>query len=348
MLHRTDAPTWQLEEVVSPLHDRPVMVIAAHDIPYVDNANRFQCVSLYLRRTADTVRLVDTVAGALPTSGTQPGLPSYYVHIHGGAWRDPYLTSRSIEPTVALAFGEDHDPSTPVHAIASIDYTISQFPTHPTFPYDAIKDNHTDRAREAIHPQHVSDALRALDLLRSFGLADDNYILSGHSCGACLAFQALLRPPSHYGLGYLPDPPRPAALLGLNGLYDLPRLVTEEGLGDSHRHLRDDYDTFLSNAFGAGHDTWPAAAPARADPLDIAERVAEGRTPDLVVLDQSTEDQLVPMDQRGSMRTTLSRVAGLRVVDGRRCTGQHAAPWQRGDMVWQSVQDVYDLLRGTQ
>jgi hypothetical protein len=51
---------------------------------------------------------------------------------------------------------------------------------NPPLPYDAIKDNHTDLAREAVHPQHVSDVLRGLALLGSLGLTDGSYILSGH------------------------------------------------------------------------------------------------------------------------------------------------------------------------
>jgi kynurenine formamidase len=158
----------------------------------------------------------------------------------------------------------------------------------PPAPYDAIRDNHTDPAREAVHPQHVSDVLHGLALLRSYGLTDQSYILSGHSCGACLAFQAILQPPRHYGLDHLTDAPCPAAMLGLNGLYDLPALV--HGLGGSHEHLRDDYERMLSHAFAADQRTWPAASPAHFDPADIAGRVADGTAPPLVVLDQSTED----------------------------------------------------------
>src|SRR5439155_11956886 len=109
--------------------------------------------------------------------------------------------------------------------------------------------------------------LHGLALLRSFGLTDGSYILSGHSCGACLSFQALMQPPGHYGLDYLPEAPRPAAQLGLNGLYDLPALVHE--LGPSHEHLGDDYELFLSNAFGTDQDRWPAVSPAHFDPAEI-------------------------------------------------------------------------------
>ncbi len=267
--------------------------------------------------------------------------PSYLVHIHGGAWRDPKLTSASIEPTVAHAFAAT-DASSPIVAIASVNYRLSQFPTSPRLPYDADKDRHSDPSREAVHPQHLSDVLHAFGLLRSFGLTDQSYILSGHSCGACLALQAVLQSPSDYGLADMPDVSCPAAVLGLNGLYDLTALV--HGLGASHEHLRGEYATLLSNAFG-GEEAWPAASPARFDPMGIAQRVNEGKTPRLVVLDESADDQMVPMNQKDSLQATLSKVDGLRVVSGHRCTGKHAAPWEQGIMVWGSIQDILALLR---
>lgn len=70
----------------------------------------------------------------------------------------------------------------------------------------------------------------------------------------------------------------------------------------------------------------------------------QGTAPRLVVLDGSAEDQLVPMDQRERLRAGLSQVSGLRVVDGHRCTGEHAATWQQGVMIWENLQDVVALL----
>jgi kynurenine formamidase len=183
-----------------------------------------------------------------------------------------------------------------------------------------------------------------LALLRSFGLTDQSYTLSGHSCGATLAFQAILQRPGRYGLENLRDAPCPAALLGLNGLYDLPALVN--GLGASHEHLRHVYELVLSNAFGVDTGTWKAASPAHFDPAQIAQRVRESKAPPLVVLDQSVEDQLVPMNQRERLEATFSKVSGVRVVKGRRCTGKHAAPWEQGVMIWESLQDVFRLLEG--
>lgn len=340
-------PQWQLTEVSSPHLPHPVPVIAARDVPYRPGANRFQNLTIYLPHTPETAALVGATADCLPDcvlseAGTGSPLAQYLVHVHGGAWRDPQLSSTSIEPAVAHAFAAT-DGAAPIKAIAALNYSLSQFPTHPTLPYDAIKDEHADPAREATHPQHVSDVLSGLALLRSFGLTDDSYILSGHSCGACLAFQAVLQPPRYYDLTNVPDAPRPAAVLGLNGLYDLPELVT--GLGPSHEHLRGEYDMLLSYAFGSDKRSWPAASPTRFDPTDIADRVREGTAPRLVVLDQSADDQLVPMNQKDRLKANLTQVDGLRVVEGHRCTGKHAAPWEQGHALWDSILDVHVLLR---
>ncbi|MFJ9899875.1 hypothetical protein ACIQPR_41735 [Streptomyces sp. NPDC091280] len=341
--------------MTSPRLDRRIPVVAAKDIPYFLNANRLQNLSVYLPWTPRTAALVGTPVTSLPGADSPARRPQYLVHIHGGAWRDPRLTSASIEPTVAHAFSDgvlSGEEATGLTAIASLNYTVSQmdYPappvmTDPPVPYDAVKSNHTDPAREAVHPQHLSDVLHGLALLGTLGLTDDSYILSGHSCGACLASQSVLQPPRHYGLDHLPGPPRPAALLGLNGLYDLPALVTAAGLGASHAHLRDDYEAFLSRAFGADKGTWPDASPAGFDPMAIAGRIREGHSPRLVVLEQSAEDQLVPMTQRERMTATLSETAGLRIAHGHRLTGSHAAPWEEGLMIHQSVVDTLRMLR---
>lgn len=193
-----------------------------------------------------------------------------------------------------------------------------------------------------MHPQHLDDVLQGLATLEALGLTDGSYVLSGHSCGACLVLQATLQPPRHYGLSEPPPPARPAAVIGLNGLYDLPALV--DGLDPSHAHLRSEYDMLLSNAFGTDQSAWPAASPARFDPVEVAAWVREGRAPKLVVLDQSTEDELVPAGQRTRMEDALRSVAGLRTVVGHRCTGSHAEPWEQGVAIWQSVQDALALL----
>lgn len=149
---------WQLTEVKSPNLDQPVPVVAVLNLPYVNNGHRLQTLNIYLPKTFQTNNPVGQPVANLPTYSPADGVLCWQVHIHGGAWRDPELTSTSIEPAAAHAF-----------------------------------------------------------------------ILSGHSAGACLAFQSTLRSPQAWGLDAAMEPPRPVAVVGINGLYGLPGLVHDLG-----------------------------------------------------------------------------------------------------------------------
>ncbi len=59
------------------------------------------------------------------------------------------------------------------------------------------------------------------------------------------------------------------------------------------------------------------------------------------------EDQLVPMIQLEQLRAVLAKVDGMQIFRGDRCTGKHAAPWEQGLMLWDSVKDVLQTLRRT-
>ncbi|KAL9619376.1 MAG: hypothetical protein Q9160_005971 [Pyrenula sp. 1 TL-2023] len=340
---------WQLAKVTSPNFASPVSVVVAKDIAYVANGNRLQNLNIYLPNTAETRSLIGTAVTSLPKNkSSNNSLPDYLVHIHGGAWRDPNLLSTSIEAAVAHAFYDATSDHSSITAIISLNYTLSPFPTHPTLPYDPrVKNTRDDPARNAKHPVHIQDVLHGFSLLSSLGLVDGSYILSGHSAGACLAFQAALQPSEHWvnesSDGNVLGIPRPAALLGLNGLYDLPRLV--DGLGATHAHLKDVYADLLETAFGTDRDSWPTASPAHLiGPHELSSRVKEGQAPSLVLVDQSPEDQLVPMNQMETMKAQLEKISGLHVVRGRRCVGEHAAPWKQGNIIWETVKDALKLL----
>jgi kynurenine formamidase len=63
------------------------------------------------------------------------------------------------------------------------------------------------------------------------------------------------------------------------------------------------------------------------------------------VLDQSTEDQLVPMNQKDRLAAALAQVSGLRVAQGHRLTGKHVGPGEEGITICQSLLDTLRLLR---
>lgn len=332
-------PRWEAAEVRAPALERPVPAVVARAIPTTPNANRLQNLSIYLPATPEALALVGSPATSLPAAASS-GTPHCQVHVHGGAWRDPMTDAASIEPAVAYAFASPE--AAPVAAVASLNYTLTEFPNHPVAPYDAAADGHADPAREAVHPAHVRDVLLGLDLLRSYGLGDGSYVLTAHSCGACIAMQAVLAAPSTYGLAEVPEPPVPAAVVGINGLYDLPGLVL--GLGAAHEVNAHDYRVMLAHAFGPDDRVWAAASPARLDPARIAERVRAGRAPGLVWIAQSLDDQLVPTSQLQRLAENLRRAEGLRIEIGDHVSGRHAAPWQEGTIIRDAVQDVLRLL----
>lgn len=342
---------WQEITVISPRIPEGVAVIAAREIPHRADGHRLQTFNIYIPKTPSNAKLVGEPAKRLPSAHSTNGSPRYHVHVHGGAWRDPLLTARSIEPTVAHAFSANN---VTLDAVVGINYTISPFPNHPTAPYDPWESNdptrikvskeQRDKAREARHPAHVRDVLAAFELLRAFGLRDDGYILSGHSCGACIAFQTVLQPPSYWGVFDISPAPRPAALIGMNGLYDLPDLV--HNLSPSHEHLSETYRDLQNIAFGAEESVWTKASPARfaAEGMAIRLKGQMDSIPPVVLVDQSEADQLVPMNQMTRMRQRLQDIAGMRVVVGARCVDGHAAPWEQGFMIWDTVCDVLQLI----
>ena len=322
----SDEVKWQLAEVTSALLDKPVSVVAAKNIPSVSDANRLQNFSIYLPHTSETSRLVGTIANTIPFLDSKSLLPRCHVHVHGGVWRDPLLSSLTIEADVARTFST---ANAPIDTVISINYTLSPFPTHPSLPYDPVTAQQRNPGREAKHPRHVHDVLSAFQRLRSFGLSD-GYILTGHSCGACIAFQSVLQPPEHWALD-LPAPPRPAALLGMNGLYELPALV--HGLGPSHQYLDGVYENLISIAFGDDQSKWPAASPALFDTAALSKQVTSKKAPQFVMVDQSTEDELVLLNQADRMQAKLEEVPEIKVVRGKRCVGPHAAPWKTGSII---------------
>ncbi len=333
---------WEQLYVASPSKDLPVRVVAARGVPYHKGANRLQSLTVYLPATPPNLELVGRPVTRLPQSMGQPTFPRFWVHVHGGAWRDPHVTAASVEPSVALAFEKERT----VHeldAIVSLNYTVTKFPSHPDDPYDPDAANHSDPAREAVHPQHVHDVLSGLTLLRGLGMKDNSYVMSGHSCGACLAFQIALQTPAFYGIHDVEEPVTPAALIGLNGLYDLPNLVYS--LDPAHEALGSEYRTMLSNAFGKDEDLWAAVSPSRFDPGQIARRLKAGRAPGILLLDQSEDDQLVPMNQLEQLDETMRLVEGMTVVRGTRARGYHALPWESGEILWNSVHDTLDVMK---
>ncbi|KAG6189010.1 hypothetical protein E4U10_005094 [Claviceps purpurea] len=269
----------------------------------------------------------------LPTSWLPDPDTLWVIYVHGGAWRDPLVTSESFIPTLKeLPPAWFESRKAPV-AFASISYSLSPYPHHPTHPSDP-----RDESRNAAHPQHILDVLEAISYLQKRAGFGNNYILVGHSCGATLAFQAAVNP-ARWGVGMTErDVQAPRMIVGLNGLYDMPELVENpEPPYDVNCEI---YSQLTRNAFGDDEDEWKAISPAFV--RDWAAEWPDGRR---VMLVRSPSDSLVPPSQRDRMEDSLfgskrSKLA-VQLRDG---DGDHDDIWKEGSLLAEFVIEAIDMV----
>ena len=221
-----------------------------------------------------------------------------------------------------------------IAGFASINYSLSPYPTHSTSPSPPKDGRPPDPAHTAKHPQHLSDVVTALGWLQRVFSFNQNYILCGHSCGASIAFQtiigAMLKDAHLTSLDFV----RPSALLGLNGLYDLPSLVDDPG--DDQKPFVSIYESLIKGAFGPADDedrtAWKIVSPALYGPGYRRDWEAEWPEGRYIALAQSKQDGLVPGSQTFSM---LKRLEGegqgkLRIIESSALNGDHDHAWKDG------------------
>ncbi|POR38887.1 Kynurenine formamidase [Tolypocladium paradoxum] len=279
---------------------------------------------------------------------TNPSSPSFaeeiphrpgrwIIYIHGGAWRDPLVDSSSFESAALNILAAKH--TTPVAGIASLNYPLSSHPNHPTHPAPPRDPSQPiDIAGTAKHPDHILAVLSALAYLqRDLGVAHD-YILSGHSCGATLAFQVAMDSQRWAGIGnkeqVIPIIKKPSVIVGLNGLYNLAHFINQPD--ESHAALVPVYDAFTRGAFGDDEQVWQQVCPT--DVEDWAKEWPEGKT---VVVVQSREDGLVPYSQTELMKMRLSETSKLEVKE-LDAGGDHNDLWKQGDSLAEIMLEVLE------
>ena len=257
----------------------------------------------------------------------------WVVYVHGGAWIDPAQT--------AVTFGKAQDQllASPVveqiAGFASIDYRLSPAPWSSTAPSDP-----SDPARTAHHPDHINDVLAAILYLQETYLFEDRYLLVGHSCGATLSLQVAMR--RFWGSQYestlaleLNVVP-PVAILGIEGLYDLPALVEYHASEPFYRN-------FVETAFGPDKTKWQAVSPTNSD---FGESWPEG---ELVVIAHSREDELVEWQQPELILSSLQSQgfagSGQRCVKLLELKGKHDQVWQEGKEVARAVEWTISQLK---
>ncbi|KAL7276123.1 hypothetical protein RUND412_000886 [Rhizina undulata] len=217
----------------------------------------------------------------LPSTPPSPG--AWLLYIHGGAWRDPTVTSATADP-LFTHLRAIH----PRLATASISYRLSPHPAHPH-----LKDENNTR-----HPDHIDDVCSAIrELIEHWGLKLEDAVLVGHSAGATLAFQALGRWLQEEG-----GSGKMKAVVGVEGIYDLRDLLEEYS----------DYESFISGAFGVDRDVWDSASPVSASYTSYKGKL---------VLVHSDDDELLSWRQTTDFQKTME-AQGVE-MDVRKVGGKH-------------------------
>jgi kynurenine formamidase len=212
--------------------------------------------------------------------------------IHGGAWCDPLQDSKELQPALTQLLNDKAYAATLDHiaGFASIDYGLSGNTTG-------------DMSLDVKHPQHRLDVIRALEWLRKeYHVGVDkkekgwDWIAVGHSCGATLAMQICMsysQPWSSGALGAWAGT-SPVAVVGLEGIYDLPLL--------NQTHIDQPvYASFLTNAFGSDEKVWRNVSPVEGD----YKRAYNKGGMKLVLLAHSDDDELVEWEQTHALRKCL-------------------------------------------
>ena len=256
-------------------------------------------------------------------------LDECFSYIHGGAWRDPHITASSFQTTMDLLLSSPSNISQKIAGYASIDYRLSP---HDAYPQDRST-TPSYELRDAKHPDHIIDVLHALVSLQQKHRFGNRYLLVGHSCGATLAYQVAM--PNHWTASIMmPSPEPPLAILGVEGIYDIPALL------ESFAHIPI-YSTFITSAFGSDPEVWRTASPAADQRIERPDLVA--------MLAHSRDDELVDWKQVDLMQQRLHGEKGLSVKEVLQLKGLHQEVWQQGTELARAIEEAVQvtLERGT-
>ncbi len=177
-----------------------------------------------------------------PSSSSLPARPGrWIVFIHGGAWRDPMVTSSAFAPTARISSSvprrlAHHRQAWPRSTSASPSILI----TPPTRRRRKMAQA-PDPARQARHPDHISDVLAAL----AFPAGRRRRHRGLHALRPQLRGDAVI--PGCHGPGAVGQRARSAQEArgpdeGFNRLYDLAGFISNPPA--SHAHLVSGYEDF--------------------------------------------------------------------------------------------------------
>lgn len=223
---------------------------------------------------------------------------------------------------LSSAFNDGRSRRPGIAAFASLDYRLSP---HPELPQDPAE-TPPRRLRNALHPDHLDDVRAALAYLQrryEHPLVGGNYVLVGHSAGACLALQLLHSPG---------DVVLPKAIVGFEGVYDFTGLNARMGGG---------YAGFLSGAFG-DPEGWDEVAPmtlsgSYGESWGGREGKGKGKGEGkILALGWSPDDDLIDEPEIDGMVARLER-DGIETKVFKDLRGKHDEIWEDGSGVARMV-----------
>ncbi|KAH8649719.1 Alpha/Beta hydrolase protein [Tricladium varicosporioides] len=256
----------------------------------------------------------------------------WIIYIHGGAWRDPEVTDKSILRTIETLLQTSqyqHLVQKNVAGFASVSYRLSP---HLAFPQDATT-TPKSKYRNAKHPDHLQDIIFSINFLQSKYGFGSNYVLIGHSCGATLALQTVMR---HSLLvdQNIPAIQNPEVIVGVAGIYDL-RLIR-----DTHKEITA-YNDFLVGAFGENEEEWDHLSPAKFQ--NFRKSWPEGKK---LILVSSSGDELVDEAQMDCMSEfILSMGSGINIeMQKGTLKERHNDIWKNGVEMAGVIKNVLDWI----
>jgi kynurenine formamidase len=277
---------------------------------------------------------LNTLEECIPRPTSRDPKQVWIIFVHGGGWQDPMIDASTFRKAQDILLKSNVIDS--IAGLASINYRLSPYPSHPTDP-----SNPADPARNAKHPDHINDVLKAILHLQETYQFEDRYVLVGHSVGATMAFQVAMKRywgsqyESTYALELNVVPP--LAILGVNGIYDVPALV---------KYHRDQtmYRDFVMNALGSDESLWAAISPVAGD---YDDSWPDGK---LVAIAHSREDKLVEWEQVDAIHKSLKSQGWDEVNGDRRLKlielrGNHDEVWEGGTELAKAIEATVQIVR---
>ncbi|KAF4955745.1 hypothetical protein FGADI_4316 [Fusarium gaditjirri] len=282
-------------------------------IPYLENAkaSEYQTLDIWV-----------------PTR-LQHGDPSqmyWVIFIHGGAWRDPDITATNFAAKAVVDLFNSGVAEV-IEGIASINYRLSPRTLSQPMPSGGPLGG----KQQAMHPDHLNDVISGIRYLQRKFRFGDRYILTGHSCGATLAYQTLI----WQSMDKHETWEAPQAIIGVAGLYDLLLLRDMDPMPPMCQQL-------LLAAFGTDETLWRDVSPAAYS--DFETLWPSGK---LAVMAYCEDDEYVSSAQVDTMHHALKLWGEKkgRLVKTLNLKGGHDEVWRTGSGLASSVEKSINYIQ---